>query len=428
MVAVENMEGSLPDGDNEAPKDWARLEIQLSPDLKDDWPTTPYIDITNYDFVTQLALQFESGYRLQKELKSSNVTNSAKLRPPKPATADSFTGNCHTANNTSHLTPDGKLSQEIKEFRKKHNLCLFYGGNHPTHQCQRLIEKLAKEGKPPPVPYATPTHKVCFPFPSPDTALTIASLNNGKSVEVSGVIGSIKANVLVDGAAQVNACTDRLMKANPERNISHINKKISSFDGNVVVPADVAYESTLTIRIPKNFDGDVNFVEAPIKNHDAILGLPWLKSVNPDIDLITKTIRKRQSSPKSSNTAENLTNNLSDVTPSSAIIPTSSTINPTIQLSPLSSNDRSNETFISALVRVDAQQENEDVVIPDNLKFLSEAFSKSNAAKLPPHRDGVDMTIDIPDGKLPRIIPMSRLSEREKEEANKQTHELIGKR
>ncbi|KAI0993215.1 hypothetical protein K3495_g14969 [Podosphaera aphanis] len=220
------------------------------------------------------------------------------------------------------------------------------------------------EGKPPPVPYATPTHKICFPIPSPDTALIIASLNNGKSVEVSGVIGGIKANVLVDGAAQVNVCTDRLMKANPERNISHINKK-NSFDGNVVVPADVAYESTLITRIPKIFDGDINFVEAPIKNHDAILGLPWLESVNPHIDWTTKTIWKRQSPPNSSNTAENLTSSLSDVTPSSAIIPASSTINPTIQLSPLSNNDRSNETFISALVRVDAQQENEDVIIPD---------------------------------------------------------------
>ncbi|KAI1002656.1 hypothetical protein K3495_g5545 [Podosphaera aphanis] len=37
------------------------------------------------------------------------------------------------------------------------------------------------------------------------------------------------------------------------------------------------------------------------------------------------------------------------------------------------------------------------------------------------------MTIDILNGKLPRVIPMSRLSEREKEEAKKQTNELIGK-
>ncbi|KAI0995794.1 hypothetical protein K3495_g12387 [Podosphaera aphanis] len=37
------------------------------------------------------------------------------------------------------------------------------------------------------------------------------------------------------------------------------------------------------------------------------------------------------------------------------------------------------------------------------------------------------MTIGIPDGKLPRVIPMSRLSEKEKEEATNQTDQLIEK-
>ncbi len=67
------------------------------------------------------------------------------------------------------------------------------------------------------------------------------------------------------------------------------------------------------------------------------------------------------------------------------------------------------------------------MVIPDNLKHLSDVFSMSNAAKLPPHRTGIDMTIDIPEGKLPRVVPMSRLSEKEKEEAKKQTDQLIEK-
>ncbi|KAI0996257.1 hypothetical protein K3495_g11922 [Podosphaera aphanis] len=41
---------------------------------------TPHIDITNYDVVTQLALQFESGYQMQKELKSfdTQVGNKSK--------------------------------------------------------------------------------------------------------------------------------------------------------------------------------------------------------------------------------------------------------------------------------------------------------------------------------------------------------------
>ncbi|KAI1008085.1 hypothetical protein K3495_g151 [Podosphaera aphanis] len=90
-------------------------------------------------------------------------------------------------------------------------------------------------------------------------------------------------------------------------------------------------------------------------------------------------------------------------------------------------NDLIDEMLINSLVLKDAQQGNENVIIPENLKFLSEAFSKSSAAKLSSHRDGVDMTIDIPDGKPPRVIPMSRLSKREKEEAKNQTNELISK-
>ncbi|KAI0997537.1 hypothetical protein K3495_g10651 [Podosphaera aphanis] len=36
MIAVKNSEGSSPDGSNKAPKEWARLEIELSPELRDD--------------------------------------------------------------------------------------------------------------------------------------------------------------------------------------------------------------------------------------------------------------------------------------------------------------------------------------------------------------------------------------------------------
>ncbi|KAI1002657.1 hypothetical protein K3495_g5546 [Podosphaera aphanis] len=139
MVAVECLEGAPADGSSEAPKEWTRLELQLSPALKNNWPAfaqrlrdrylspsvihmriqlrqtlkqdaktetssprqvwgedffkglidplqgkllgTPYIDITNYDVVTQLALQFESGYRMQKELKSfgTQVGNKSKV-------------------------------------------------------------------------------------------------------------------------------------------------------------------------------------------------------------------------------------------------------------------------------------------------------------------------------------------------------------
>ncbi|KAI0991987.1 hypothetical protein K3495_g16199 [Podosphaera aphanis] len=230
MVAVECLEGSSPDGSNEAPKEWARLEIQLSPELKDDWlafaqrlrdrymsPSvthmriqqrqtlkqdhktvqqykqrfeylcketrfprqvwgeeffkglieplqgkllgTPYIDITNYDVVTQLALQFDSGYQMQREMKMSNTQVGNKPRTFMKATPEPSATPPNSSNQFLHLTSDGKLSQEVKDYRKKHNLCLFDGGNHQTHLCQRLIDKLAREGKSPPQPPETPLTK-----------------------------------------------------------------------------------------------------------------------------------------------------------------------------------------------------------------------------------------------------------------------------
>lgn len=38
------------------------------------------------------------------------------------------------------------------------------------------------------------------------------------------------------------------------------------------------------------------FVEVPISNYNAILGLPWLETVIPDINYINKTIQPRSNS------------------------------------------------------------------------------------------------------------------------------------
>ncbi|KAI1003048.1 hypothetical protein K3495_g5158 [Podosphaera aphanis] len=49
---------------------------------------TPYIGIANYDVVTQLALQFECGYRMQKEMKISNAQVGKKPKTFIKATPD----------------------------------------------------------------------------------------------------------------------------------------------------------------------------------------------------------------------------------------------------------------------------------------------------------------------------------------------------
>ncbi|KAI0990992.1 hypothetical protein K3495_g17195, partial [Podosphaera aphanis] len=178
-----------------------------------------------------------------------------------------------------------------------------------------------------------------------------------------------------------------------------LNKNISSFNGEIVVPANESYEASLLVNIPGLHEGNVNFVEAPIKPHQVILGLPWLESVNPDIDWISKTVRHR---------------------PSGYTSPINDQINNTntdTSSDPINNDDLTTESTINSLACNDAQVEDVNTTIPENLKFLKAAFSKESASKLPPLRDGTDMTIEIPDGKLPRVIPISRMSEKEKIEA-----------
>ncbi|EPQ67152.1 BgtAc-31498, partial [Blumeria graminis f. sp. tritici] len=67
------------------------------------------------------------------------------------------------------------------------------------------------------------------------------------------------------------------------------------------------------------------------------------------------------------------------------------------ELPSLNQKDDETNPFVNSLVQNDAQSEDEQIVIPENLMFLKEAFSKEGAAQLPPLQEGTDMTIYIPD-------------------------------
>lgn len=82
---------------------------------------------------------------------------------------------------------------------------------------------------------------------------------------------------------------------------------------------------------------------------------------------------------------------------------------------------------ICATLSNDAQAEDDEKLLPDNLKCMEKVFSKDQASLLPPHREGIDIIIEIPPNTLPRVVPMARLSEKEKFEAKKQTEELLQK-
>lgn len=108
------------------------------------------------------AIKFDENYHArqrkkvaEKHLRDSYRAQSSREQPIQPI-------------NNSQSTPqvalpsvdiNGKLTQSVRDYRRLHNLCLFDGGQHPTHLCPKLIEKCKKEVKPLPVDPATRTTK-----------------------------------------------------------------------------------------------------------------------------------------------------------------------------------------------------------------------------------------------------------------------------
>ncbi|KAI0998356.1 hypothetical protein K3495_g9838 [Podosphaera aphanis] len=450
IVAVDHLDGAMDDKTSDAPEEWARLELQIYPELREDWEsfaqrltsryqnstlrqrkiferqilkqsnksvqkykqrfellcyetnyprqawgsqfyqglTAPlkdklasvtFIDYDNYDMVSQLAVQFDENYQMHQFQRMVD-NNSLGF----------------SQNNLFSLTTDfrGKISHPVKEYCKANNLCMFDGGSHLTHLCPKLIDKCVKQGKALPVDSETLPPKVVYPHRTPSSSfnsLTIASLNTAKAVEVMGKVAGFQTNILVDGAAELNACVPKIIESCPNRIKTPLNKHNSSFNGEIVVPAYESYESTLLVNVPGLHQGNVNFVEAPIKSHQAILELAWLESGNSDIDWISKIIRHRPSGYTST------TNNQNIIT------------NAAISSDLINNKDHITESTVSSLARNDAQAEDVNTAIPKILKFLKAAFSKESAAKLPQLREGIDMSTEISDGKLPRVIPMSRM-------------------
>ncbi|KAI0992341.1 hypothetical protein K3495_g15845, partial [Podosphaera aphanis] len=326
IVAVDHLEGAVDDKTSDAPKEWARLELQMYPELRDDWEafvqrltsryqnsalrqrkiferqtlkqsnnsvqkykqrfellcyetnyprqvwgsqfyqglsaplkdklaSVAFIDYDNYDMVSQLAVQFDENYQMRQlqKLADSNSLGFSQKQPffnTKPSIAASDPSRPPPPPTTDFR---GKISSEVREYRKANNLCMFDGGNHPTHLCPKLIDKCVKEGKALPVDPATLQAKVHYPYHSPSTSyssLTIASLNTARAVEVVGEVAGFQTKILIDGAAEVNACVPKIMESCSDSIKIPLNKNISSFNGEIVVPANESYEASLLVNIP----------------------------------------------------------------------------------------------------------------------------------------------------------------------------------
>lgn len=84
-----------------------------------------------------------------------------------------------------------------------------------------------------------------------------------------------------------------------------------------------------------------------------------------------------------------------------------------------------NSLYVNAIIMKDTKSEDISVTIPESLKLIQESLFKINTDQLLPHRNNINMEIDILEGKLSRTIPMIRFSYKEKFEAKKETDDLL---
>lgn len=124
----------------------------LSPFIKDKLASVAFLDRQNYELLSNHAVQFDEAYLSRQREKNFDNLN----RVTKPIDKPNLNSSPVPPNNFSHPTPrstdsNGRITQEVRDYRKSNNLCMFDGCNYRTHLCPKLIEKCRKEGKPMPI-------------------------------------------------------------------------------------------------------------------------------------------------------------------------------------------------------------------------------------------------------------------------------------
>ena len=205
-------------------------------------------------------------------------------------------------------------------------------------------------------------------------------------------------------------------------------------DGRVLTHANRQISLKFTIAgVPQT----QNFIVAPLGIHSIILGMPWLETVNPDIDWRLKSVKTRTGTPLSPPEPVSLPQPSEPASspqskpkskspqwkkerrgrpPESKPIP----VRPKVLLTrKIDSNDQVYllhldsitplPEYLSALATSQEQQPE----IPEEYRDLAEVFSKTKAHELPPHRGHLDHHIPLEEGAKPVFGPIYNLSETE---------------
>lgn len=118
--------------------------------IKNKLATISFLDRQDYNTLTHHAIKLDELYQIRQQEIAAEKKNSDTNKTQQQFTSANF-ANFSAGNNLVERNNRSKLSLEDRNYRLEKNLCMYDGGNHPTHLCKKLIEKCKKEGKPLPI-------------------------------------------------------------------------------------------------------------------------------------------------------------------------------------------------------------------------------------------------------------------------------------
>jgi hypothetical protein len=242
---------------------------------------------------------------------------------------------------------------------------------------------------------------------SDKTVEQVAVVNHGKLIEFSGMIGKIRASMMLDSGSTGNFISEKFVKQNKlQVRKLEIVKHVKLADGNGNHRVSEYVSERISIG---SYSESVELQVMPLSVSNVILGMPWLKQHNPEIDWSSGTVRviHNQQICKLPSTQY-----VSKIEMVSAI--------------QIKRDIMDSETAYLAIVQPADNGASKPVVKHELVEQYKDVFPDDLPKGLPPARV-LDHKIELEPGHTPPSKAPYRLSQVEIDEINKQLSELSEK-
>ena len=311
---------------------WAdRFYSGLKPEVKQLFVSW-HGDRSDYLEVKKAAINFDTRMQALKQedrRANSNWKPGVGSKTPAGVSSSSTTTTMTTSTSPSSATsrassqgPRGKLSDAERAKRFAEGLCLYCGDK--THQkinCPRLAaannrkqamlaatmlsginESETAEASDPKV--RLDLYKACIllnQYLNRDSLTLCASVLNPREghLVIDGRVNGKKVKIMVDSGAQANFVCTKFMQDHLRDTATPFGKAIVDVQGGLLVARSETLQSEVQLEIEGFQPTKMSIIGIPNMIYDAVLGMPWLRSINPLIDWANLVVTPQQPlSPK----------------------------------------------------------------------------------------------------------------------------------